>query len=155
MRVVLFVLCLVTAACSRAEPPSPTQPSAELSPRAVVATVLGALQENNKPRADAGIATAFAFASPGNRAQTGPLPRFTDMVHTGYAALLNHRNATIGEPVADGQRLVFPVQVVPRDGAVRLYLFVLAQQEGGDCGGCWVTDGVIDQTDQAPERITT
>lgn len=145
---------LFAVACSRADTPTTAEPSPQLQPRAVVETVLDALKANDSPSTDAGIATAFAFASPGNRAQTGPLPRFVSMVHNGYGALLNHRAATIGEPAADGDRLVFPVQVIPQSGPVHYYLFVLAQHSGDTCDGCWMTDGVIDQTDQVAPEVT-
>ena len=143
-------LCL---GCSRSVDDA-AKPHADLTPRAVVETVLRALQSNDEPTPDSGIATAFAFASPGNRAQTGPLPRFAAMVKTGYAPLLDHRRAEVGPPVATDGRLVFPVRVYPKEGAVRLYLFVLAESDSADCPGCWMTDGVVDRTDQAPAEVT-
>ncbi|MSV29914.1 MAG: hypothetical protein EXQ52_14390 [Bryobacterales bacterium] len=55
-------------------------PGPALTPAEVVRTQITALRNNDKPRKDAGIATAFRFASPGNRAATGPLDRFILMV---------------------------------------------------------------------------
>ena len=39
------------------------------------------MQHNDEPAPDAGIATAFRFASPGSHAVTGLLARFAAMVH--------------------------------------------------------------------------
>ena len=145
-------LSVVLTACSHQTPPP--QPSPDLKPGEVVGIVLSALQTNDEPAADTGIATAFAFASPGNQDNTGPLPRFIRMVEAGYAPLLDHRNAEIGPPATDGDRLIFPVRVYPREGAVRLYLFIMAKRTDADCDGCWVTDGVVDQTEDVPPELS-
>ena len=85
-------LGLVMTACSMSSTP-PAEPSPEFAPREVVDIVLTALRSNNEPAPDTGIATAFAFASPGNRESTGPLPRFIQMIEAGYAPLIDHRSA--------------------------------------------------------------
>ncbi len=146
------LLALTLLSCSETAP-QPPSPSADLSPREVVETVLTALRTNDDPVEDAGIATAYAFAAPGNRAQTGPLPRFTAMVRHGYAPLLNHRTSEIGPPVTAEGRRMFPVRVYPAEGAVRLYLFVLAQSDQASCQGCWLTEAVIDRSDQLPPEV--
>ncbi|HSY80300.1 MAG TPA: hypothetical protein VK807_00975, partial [Gemmatimonadaceae bacterium] len=55
---------------------SSPHPTPSLSPNQVVEIVLTALQHNDNPQPDAGIATTFEFASPANRLETGPLQRF-------------------------------------------------------------------------------
>ena len=50
-------------------------PDPALSPAEVIAIQLSALQANDTPGPDAGIAQTFAFAHPDNRRVTGPLPR--------------------------------------------------------------------------------
>ena len=62
------------------------QPEVGLEPQDVVRIVINALANNDKPFADAGIATTFAFASPANKVNTGPLERFTRMVKSPRSA---------------------------------------------------------------------
>src|SRR6185437_12206552 len=70
----LFTLASITMPASGVEegakPLSPI-PKPELTPGQVVEIQLEALQFNDKPAKDAGIATTFRFASPGNRKATG------------------------------------------------------------------------------------
>ena len=56
---------------------SPLQPSTQYQPDEVVQIVIEALGANTESQNDDGIATVYRFASPGNRANTGPLSRFT------------------------------------------------------------------------------
>ncbi|MCP4389173.1 MAG: hypothetical protein GY802_12825 [Gammaproteobacteria bacterium] len=44
--------------------------------------MINALASNDKLFADAGIATTFAFASPANKVNTGPIDKLTQMVNT-------------------------------------------------------------------------
>ena len=55
-------------------------PKPELTPEQVVEIQVEALRKNDVPTPDAGIATTFRFASPGNRKVTGPLERFAPIV---------------------------------------------------------------------------
>ena len=71
-------------------------PDPALSPAEVIAIQLSALQANDRPQPDAGIAQTFAFAHPDNRRVTGPLPRFAQMIKgPRYELLLNHRSHEI------------------------------------------------------------
>ena len=68
-------------------------PEPALSPGDVIRIQLEALRHNDEQ--DRGIAVAFRFASPANRANTGPLSRFTAMIKEGpYALMLDFRDAT-------------------------------------------------------------
>lgn len=83
--------------------PAPAQvrlPAPELSVTDVVETQLAALQRGE----DADLAVVFAFASPGNRAQTGPLPRFIAMIRDGYDVMIQHRSAELAPPLLDGDQ---------------------------------------------------
>jgi hypothetical protein len=51
-------------------------PDPNRAPAEVIAIQLSALQANDVPEPDAGIAQTFAFAHPDNKRMTGPLPRF-------------------------------------------------------------------------------
>lgn len=91
---------------------------------------------------EAGIARAFAFASPGNRAQTGPLPRFAAMIREGYPELLGHQSAELGPQRTDERHTYQAVDVIGPDGREHLYIFILGRYDTADCSACWMTDGV-------------
>ncbi len=121
----------------------PTQPNAQLSPDDVVRIVLEALQHNDTPRPDSGIATTFRFSSPANQAATGPLARFIGIVKMpNYLPLLNHRSAE-REPaqIRDRQARVL-VTITDGSGERINYIFSLSKQEDVSCRDCWMTDGV-------------
>jgi hypothetical protein len=119
------------------------QPNPNLSPEQVITIVLEALQRNDEQAPDAGIATAFRFASPGNRAATGPLERFIQLVKSpAYKPLLNHKTATRGTVrIADDiarQR----VTLTSANGERIVYLFTVSKQTEDPYKNCWMTDGV-------------
>lgn len=119
------------------------QPNPNLSPEQVINIVLEALQHNDQPTPDSGIATAFRFASPGNRAATGPLERFINLVkNPAYKPLLNYKSVERGAVrIADDiarQRIT----VVAASGEKAVYLFTLSKQADEPYKNCWLTDGV-------------
>lgn len=118
------------------------QPRPELEPAQVVRAVMEALQKNDD--ADRGIATAFNFASPGNKSVTGPLERFIPMVKNPvYSPLLNYKKAQYGPVhVVEGQAMQV-VTLVDAADDVAVYAFQLSKQAEGEFKGCWMTDGVI------------
>lgn len=144
---VLFAM----AAASPSDPTAPAapEPSPDLSPAEVVRIQVEALKRNDDPTPGAGIATAFRFASPGNRAATGPLPRFDRMVRAGYADLLGFARAEYGDLTVTGDRAVAAVTLVQRDGRRVTYGFALSRQTAGDCLGCWMTDAVVERPEPA------
>lgn len=113
-------------------------PAPELGPDEVVAAQLAGFAQGD----DEGIARAFAFASPGNRANTGPLPRFTRMIREAYPELIGHREAELAPLRKDESHAYQGVEIVGPDGRGHLYLFILSRYEDEDCDGCWMTDGV-------------
>lgn len=130
-----FVAAASLLACSAADP----DPSPDLTAQEVVKLQVTALQTGD----DAGIATAFRFASPSNRAATGPLDRFTRMVREGYGEMLGFDRALYGEMVFEGDEAAQRVTLFQADGARATYVFALSKQTGGDCDGCWMTDAVV------------
>ena len=116
-------------------------PDPDLSPVEVIRIQLEALRHNDEQ--DRGIAVAFRFASPANRANTGPLARFIPMIKQGpYALMLDFRDATYGplEAVADRAR-----QRVTLTGARETvtYWFYLSRQSEPPYVDCWMTDSVF------------
>ena len=115
-------------------------PDPALSPSEVVRIQLEALRRNNGQ--NRGIAVAFRFASPANRANTGPLPRFIAMIKQGpYALMLDFVHASYGpvETVADRARQ--PVTLTGPDGSIT-YWFYLSRQTETPYEDCWMTDAV-------------
>lgn len=133
------------------------EPGPELSPQQVVAIQLDALADNDHPLPNAGIATVFRFASPSNREMTGPLDRFTLMVNgEAYRDMINHTASRLLAPQADPTHTYIPVELTTRIGTRVRYVFVLSRQTGGECTGCWMTDGVMPvdrEPTQKPQKI--
>lgn len=144
----LVVLGTVVAGRPRADP----QPSPEWTPAEVIRIQVEALQHNDQPTMDAGIATAFRFASPDNQAATGPLPRFTEMVHgPGYRDMLSFERAEYGIIQVEDGLAVQEVTLVQSGGRRATFLFGLSRQSGGDCDGCWMTDAVVQKSQPADD----
>lgn len=139
----LSVFCLLLCVGTAVAQPVATAPSPGLGAREVVLAQLAALRAVDSPTPGAGFATAFRFASPENRAQTGPAERFGQMIREGYGELINHRSAQLLPALQQGQELAQPVDVTTRAGRVLRYVFLLRRVSEPGCRGCWMTDGVI------------
>ncbi len=120
------------------------QPSPALSPAEVIGLQLQALGSNDTPEPDAGIAVAFGFASPANRAATGPLGRFTLLVHSPvYRAMLNFRAVQRGTVIVADDQAQESVLILDSEGKTAVFVFALSRQQGGPYDDCWMTDGVL------------
>lgn len=135
-RLSILLVCLIAALPSAA---ADIEPSATLTPHEVVAAQLAALRDNTPD----GLARVFAFASPANRAVTGPVTRFVAMLREGYPELLGHRRADFGELLVHGDEAAQAVEIIDGDGRGHRYVFLLSRQHGGACPECWMTDGVV------------
>lgn len=124
------------------------QPAVNLKPEEVVRIVIDALSHNDTPYADAGIATAFNFASPANKANTGPLKRFVTMVNNGYGLMLNHLSSEFSEVVYKDFSAYQVVKLIAYNGAEVVYAFGLSQQQEGEYEGMWMTDAVWEISSQ-------
>lgn len=121
----------------------PTAPDPSLSPDQVVKAQLFALKHNDEPTKDAGIRTAFAFASPANRVATGPIERFILLVkNPQYASMLNYRTETFDPVEIFGERAQQRVTLLDAKGKIVTYLFTLSRQKVAPYQGCWMTDMV-------------
>ena len=118
-------------------------PSADYRPRQVVRIVVDSLQDNSVNTNDSGIATVFRFASPVNRANTGPLKRFTRMVKTGFSDMLNHSGARYDEMEITDDKAIQAVWLLTDTGTEVGYAFQLGLQKSGEFEGMWMTDAVI------------
>jgi len=131
-------------AAPAAMPATRPEPNPDLSPADVVRIQMEAMQHNDIPEKDAGIATVFRFASPRNREQTGPLPHFTDVVKSPqYAPMLGYRSAEYSKvEMEDGIAQVL-VRIVDSGGNTVLYLFKLSRQTDGEYKDCWMNESAI------------
>jgi hypothetical protein len=113
-------------------------------PERVVSVQLDALATNDEPFENAGIGTAYNFASPANRRTTGPFDRFVRMV-TGpqYAPMVDHVEATTGPMERNGTTAEQRVTLTGPDGRTVTYVFGLSSQREGALDGHWLTDRVL------------
>jgi hypothetical protein len=118
-------------------------PDPALSPAEVVEIQLTALQANDAPQTDAGIAQTWAFAHPDNKRMTGPLPRFAQMIKGPlYRILLNHRSHEIKEVSRTDDQADFAVTVTSQTGEVFGYRWSVAKVADGENAGAWMTVSV-------------
>ncbi|MFB6127887.1 MAG: DUF4864 domain-containing protein [Halolamina sp.] len=119
-------------------------PSPEDDPGEVVARQLEALASNDAPFENAGILTAYNFASPGNRRTTGPRDRFVRMVRgPRYSPMVDHVEAVRGPVERDGDRATQRVTLTGPRGRTVTFRFGLSVQSTGPFAGCWMTDSVV------------
>lgn len=128
----------------RLSPDSIPQPSPSLSPKEVVRLQVEALADNDTPYPDAGIEAAFAFASPANKAATGPLDRFQTLFDTpAYGPMIGHLSAEYSDAQVEGGVAQVGV-ILTTDAADRIgYLFRLSKQTETPYEQCWMTDAVV------------
>ena len=144
---VLLFLVSVKPIYGAVEPPAEApllpRPSSELQPGEVVKIVIDALANNDHPFPDAGIETAFNFASPANKAQTGPLERFVKLVKgPAFGQMINHRDSTLSEVILEGSKAFRIVHIVGANNETFYFAFRLGMQQQGDYAGMWLTEAV-------------
>jgi hypothetical protein len=137
-------------ACSLISPlysdsaPGDLHPDPKLSPQEVVEFQLAALRANDVPAADTGIERTFRFASPANKAATGPLEHFTVLVHgSQYSSLINAVEGSVAKVVIRDSKAQVLTRSVSAAGAEVYYVFLLSKQTEGEYVDCWMTDGVV------------
>lgn len=152
--VLLTALLLMSISFARADTDG-LAPSSQYSAEQVVKIVIEALKNNDKANNDEGIATVFKFASPGNRSNTGPLPRFTQMIKRGFPDMLNHSDARYDPMEVTGNTAVQAVWLLTPSGQEVGYAFQLGKQLGGDYADMWMTEAVmpLGQGSQGGTRI--
>jgi hypothetical protein len=143
--VLLGVVTVVLGACASTQDPLSDvrgrEPDPTLAPREVVEIQIQALGNNSA--SDEGIGIAFRFASPTNRAATGPLPRFAGMIRTApYTVMLDYDYVDYA-PLILGDGVAIQRVSLHRGTQVTVFDFVLRKQRSQACRGCWMTDGVL------------
>ena len=143
--VALALTCVVTLAADRGTaPPQATKPGPSLTPAQVIAIQLYALQNNSHLENDRGIEITFNFASPANRAMTGPLPRFINMVKNPlYSVMLDFDSFETAPIERNGERVQQRVTLIHKQGRRAIFMWTLSKQKEAPYVNCWMTDGVI------------
>jgi len=155
----MLAICLGTVLSANAQVADPAQPPAQavasdplseqlqpdpsLTPRQVVQIQLAALRNNDAK--DAGIAVVFRFASPANRAQTGPVARFANMIKSGpYALMLDYESAVFDQTQIAGDKAEQRVVLISPQRKLG-FSFVLSRQTDAPYKDCWMTElvGVV------------
>ena len=109
---------------------------------------MAALQANGID--DDGIKVCFSFASPSNRAATGPFERFSNMVKKGYPELVNCKEYAVHDAAAPDAPLpgianptaTFLVSVSTVGGGRHMFTWHLSRQSEDPFVGVWMVDGV-------------
>ena len=107
---ITFIILFSTSLLAEIKKPSPY-----IKPEDVIKIQLSSLMKNNEPYLNAGIEQTWEFAHPSNRAFTGPLQRFTNMMYApSYAVMLDHSKHEILEVKLDNNCLLY-TSPSPRD----------------------------------------
>ena len=122
------------------------KPSSNLKPFDVLMIQLNSLKNNNSPYKDAGIEQTWEFAHPINKASTGPLERFKQMIYSeSYKILISHNNnkPTILKETIN--KFVYKVYVLSKDKKKYYYIWQIEKVEKeGRFKDCWMTTRVSD-----------
>ena len=120
------------------------KPTPEINPEEVVKIQLSSLMNNNEPYLNAGIEQTWEFAHPSNRAFTGPIQRFTQMMYApSYAVMLDHKKHDIIEVKLDKNIAFFFIELTSIDGKMFGFKWTLEKvKEEGGFKDCWMTTAV-------------
>ena len=120
------------------------KPTPEINPEEVVKIQLSSLMNNNEPYLNAGIEQTWEFAHPSNRAFTGPIQRFTQMMYApSYAVMLDHKKHDIIEVKLDKNIAYFFIELTSTDGKMFGFKWTLEKvKEEGGFKNCWMTTAV-------------
>ncbi|PSQ36593.1 DUF4864 domain-containing protein [Halobacteriales archaeon QS_9_70_65] len=119
-------------------------PAPDDGPAAALRRQLDALADDDTPIDDAGIETAYNFASPAARRRTGSYERFARLFRSPrYAPLVDHVEAVTGPLERDWNDATRRVTVTGPGGRTRTYEFRLSPATTGPFRNCWQTDAVV------------
>ncbi len=142
-RIILSVFLSLLLSSTAAQALEMVYPNPDITPVEVIAIQLNGLQNNDTPEADAGIRQTWEFAHPRNRAMTGPLPRFANMLKgPSYGLMLNHSSHQIvPSNLGNGWRQ-FDVFMEAGNGKVLQFAWIVEIVTEGRYKDCWMTVAV-------------
>ena len=105
---------------------------------------LNSLKNNNNPYKDAGIEQTWEFAHPINKASTGPLKKFKQMIYSdSYKILISHENNETTILKETSNKFVFKVFVLSKDKKKYYYIWQIEKvEQEGKFKNCWMTTNV-------------
>tara|TARA_Y100000766_G_scaffold75587_1_gene64024 strand:- start:380 stop:838 length:459 start_codon:yes stop_codon:yes gene_type:complete len=136
---ITFIILFSTSVLAELLKPTPA-----INPEEVVKIQLSSLMNNNEPYLNAGIEQTWEFAHPSNRAFTGPIQRFTQMMYApSYAVMLDHKKHDIIEVKLDKNIAYFFIELTSTDGKIFGFKWTLEKvKEEGGFKDCWMTTAV-------------
>ena len=122
------------------------KPNPNLEPFDVLMIQLNSLKNNDKPFKDAGIEQTWEFAHPINKASTGPLERFKQMIYSdSYKILISHKNNKTIILKETPSKFIYKVYVLSQDKKKYYYIWQIEKvEQEGKLKNCWMTTGVSD-----------
>ena len=122
------------------------KPNSNLKPFEVLMIQLNSLKNNDDPYKDAGIEQTWEFAHPINKASTGPLQKFKQMIYSNnYKILISHENNKVIVLKERPNKLIYKVYVLSQDKKKYYYIWQIEKVERkGKFKNCWMTTGVSD-----------
>ena len=146
MNKILFKLILSFFLLTNTSVADLIKPNSNLKPFDVLMIQLNSLKNNNNPYKDAGIEQTWEFAHPNNKAATGPLKRFKEMIYSdSYKILIRHENNKITILKEESNKFVYKVYVLSKDKKKYFYIWEIENVEKeGKFKNCWMTTGVSD-----------
>ena len=120
------------------------KPNNEIDPAKVVYIQLLGLMNNDNPYKNYGIKQTWEFAHPSNKKNTGPLPRFIDLLQgENYKMLLNHLDNEILEVFNSTNRYGFEVTILGKDKKYYKFQWIVEKYyQDGPLKDCWLTTSV-------------
>jgi len=124
------------------------KPNSNLKPFDVLMIQLNSLKNNNNPYRDAGIEQTWEFAHPNNKAFTGPLEKFKQMIYSdNYKILISHENNQAVVLKKTTNKLIYKVYVLSENKKKYFYIWQIEKVEAeGRFKDCWMTTIVSDPT---------
>jgi len=146
MNKILFKLILSFFLLTNTSVADLIKPNSNFKPFDVLMIQLNSLKNNNNPYKDAGIEQTWEFAHPNNKAATGPLKRFKEMIYSdSYKILISHENNKITILKEESNKFVYKVYVLSKDKKKYFYIWEIEKVEKeGKFKNCWMTTGVSD-----------
>ena len=120
------------------------KPNAKLKAFDVRMIQLNSLKNNNIPYKDAGIEQTWEFAHPNNKAITGPLNKFKQMIYSkNYEILINHRSSEVIILKESEEITIYKVTVLTRNKKKYNYIWQLQKVlSEGNLKNSWMTTSV-------------
>jgi hypothetical protein len=128
-----------THKCWRLLSPDAMQTPAEVVEVQVLA--LGAARAENL--FEEGVGKCFEYASPGNKANTGPAERFGHMIRLGYSVMMCWDSYSITVLQSSGAQATFQVRFHVSHRRDQCFQWMLSKQTCPEHLDCWMTDAVV------------